>query len=235
MVNIVDYDHAPIRPAPAPVPHTALIFYQSEGELMAVTRHSVSNSGHIGLGEIVDSNALSELVLSNTIADTGRLIPHNVLLNNGKHIIWHTKRQQRSMWIRQDRPRRLSVEYPPLLFVSSIDGRDVRIFGLPSNSRPTLTTRLYHAPLANIYEDGRLCQGTATLPSSVTLDNLADCESCLFDSQFTHINHSKTLKGCETSKKHFDYWVAKSKTREKVKASEMIFIGRLDNVLRGVL
>ena len=65
-----------------------------------------------------------------------------------------------------------SIIYPALLFCLEKDKQEepngLIVFALPSNQRPNENTHLYHAPLMNIYSNGVVCQGNATLPKKIT-------------------------------------------------------------------
>lgn len=90
-----------------------------------------------------------------------------------EHILYGTNTPGRTvvMWYRPGMKRSLNFSshlgikgdsfiYTPACLYLVIN-RNLYIFGLMSNERPTLSTKLYNAPYFNIYSDGRVCLGTA--------------------------------------------------------------------------
>ena len=58
------------------------------------------------------------------------------------------------------------------------------VFALDSDARPTPETRLYRAPHCNVYDDGRVCTGTAPLPARSDPTLWMDM---FYHSRFTHL------------------------------------------------
>ena len=220
------------KPAPLPVPHTALVLYGVNNDVGAITQHKIVK-GALGNGHLISPTAVHKQLLEATQSEHPNnlnLLPANVLKANQQSIMWYQKRQKRFMWFRINgkATHSVMVEWPPLLFEVNLSRKSFKIFALASNSRPHLNTRLYHAPLMNIGADGVLCQGTARIPKTVTVSNLSDCEACLYDSIFTHVNHLNTLAGKSVSNEdHVAFWVEKSETKSRVTVRELAFVGRL--------
>lgn len=228
----------------------ALVFYQCtsdrHGAIISATKHSVNENNELGLGTIISPSSIAEEF--NAIGNGSKdsfisLLPPNILIDDNKTLMWHTKRRLYPMWFRNSVENvSYNVEWPPLLFIvnkSNITtGGQIRIFALPSDSRPQNTTRIYNAPLMNIGATGSLCLGSAFLPSRINATTISECEAVLFDSQFSHVNHSKTIKGCSCSVKHERFWKelsgAKDDKPRRVRVSDMIYTGlRLSDLLEG--
>jgi hypothetical protein len=63
-------------------------------------------------------------------------------------------------------PRRLKLPMPGLIFICS-PGRPPKVYA--AKRRPTsLEDVIYHAPLFNVFSDGRTCPGTHKYPESIT-------------------------------------------------------------------
>ncbi len=77
--------------------------------------------------------------------------------------------------------------WPPLVFVA-VRGKGLSVFALAANERPCADTELMVAPCFNMYEGGRMCQGSVPMPSSPSLDNTEAYERAFFDSTFGHGN-----------------------------------------------
>jgi PRTRC genetic system protein B len=54
-----------------------------------------------------------------------------------------------------------TVNIPAMLFV--LQNTSLYLFALMDDTRPVLQTKLYHAPFYNIYDDARVCMGTAPI------------------------------------------------------------------------
>ena len=117
------------------------------------------------------------------------------------------------------------------------------VFALPSNQRPNENTHLYHAPLMNIYSNGVVCQGNATLPKKII--SIAECmndvEKTVLASNFTHVNLEKTLNAKEvvTTQNLLAFWSAKANTKSlrnaKVRMRELTRFMRLGEFLSSAL
>lgn len=226
----------------------ALVFYQCtsdrHGGIISATKHSVNDKNELGLGTIISPNSIAEefYALDNDSKDSFiSILPPNILIDENKTLMWHTKRRLYPMWFRNS-VENVShyVEWPPLLFIvdksRNSTGGKMRVFALPSDSRPQSTTRIYNAPLMNISATGSLCLGSAFLPSKLNASTISECEAALFDSQFTHVSHSKTIKGCSCSVKHERFWKelggSKVDMPRRVRVSDMIYTGlRLSDLI----
>ena len=237
MVSVRQYEHSPTPPPPTPEAHTAIVFYGIRGDrqITAVTRHRVNN-GTLGLGEVINGDELAETVLQSNVTDSTSqftLMPENIILDNHKFLIWYTKRKVMPMWFRTNRTFSVDVEWTPLLFIADKQSSSLRMLALANNSRPHLNTRLYYAPLMNIYHNHTLCQGTARLPEKVDSSCIDDCVATLTESVFTHVNHSDTLKSrtSVTNEEHIAFWKNKAKNNDRVRASELEYAGRLSEFM----
>ncbi|HCV01183.1 MULTISPECIES: hypothetical protein [Pseudoalteromonas] len=90
-----------------------------------------------------------------------------------RYSIWHKLSHKGIFWyISYNAKTNFSIIYPALLFCLEKDKQEepngLIVFALPSNQRPNENTHLYHAPLMNIYSNGVVCQGNATLPKKIT-------------------------------------------------------------------
>lgn len=225
-------------------PSFAVVFYEScsDKTIVSATRHQVNKNNTLSIGRVISASQIC-----NTFSDLNvgkdrssfECFPESVLYESADLLVWYKKRFVGDMWFRLGKnPERLVVEWPPLLFIARKASPCLRVFALGSNKRPTKDTKLYHAPLMNIDAQGRLCQGTATLPRQITIGTISRSEETLLESQFTHVNHEHTLKIESTNSKHFAFWKAKSKKRkspaQRVKVSELADTNcRLENIFKG--
>jgi hypothetical protein len=64
--------------------------------------------------------------------------------------------------------------------------QSMNVYALDSTvTRPTMDTPLCFAPCANIFRQGNLCLGSATLPKRLTVTELGEAENTLLLSRYT--------------------------------------------------
>jgi len=198
-------------------PRFAVVFHEDDdtNKIVCATRHQINTNNTLSLGRVVSASHISKAFSELNTGQSKQIVswlPESVLCDSSEYLVWYKRRFVGEMWFRVgSKPESFTVEWPPLVFVANKSHRSLRVFTLPSNNRPTGRTRLYHAPLMNINSHGILCQGTAALPSQICIETIHHCESTLFDSQFTHVNHEFTLRKETSNKQHLDYWKGKAK------------------------
>lgn len=216
-------------------PEFAVVFYALQGrkDVVAATRHSIGSDRKLSLGRVVSAPALikqiQKLGQAND-APANTILPPTVLVANTECLAWYAPRFIGDMWFRLgSEPKALRVEWPTLLYIADPAKRQLRVFALAKGSRPSAKTKVYHAPLMNINGEGELCLGTATLPANVAVDTISACEAAVVESQFTHVNHERTLKGRPENADHFAFWKSKAGSKKmppsRVRASEMVSSG----------
>jgi len=203
---------------------------------MVCIRHKRKQNGNFGLGAPVDIDTLRELLTTDN-QSTMEILPEKVLINNSRVAVWWSARQKRRMFIRtNDHTIMLNVIYPSLIWGVNKHSRTLHISAI-ANKRPTMISKLFHAPLMNIDGNGLVCQGSATIPQVDNINQkvIESIETCIFDSNFTHTNHDQTLRGKETST--FDqikYWKKKGDDNSIPRLNDLYqkgtvadFIGRI--------
>lgn len=190
-------------------PLFALVFHQYDREVL-VTRHAIRRNGQIAPGSLATNESVEEVLrLLNGQPRARRLLPRNVLLSLPNETLWYRPAQRRSMWFSRGQTQQaLTVPWPALLFHAR-DG-SLRIAALRAASkRPDENTRLYHAPLMNIYANGSLCLGNIAAPPC-DLSGMAEWEAAIYDTLFTHTNHRNTLRFATEPKDdniaHYRFW-----------------------------
>ena len=117
-----------------------------------------------------------------------------------------------SMWSRSvesnGKPKILQIPFPPCLFVFDVSGRKLimtKVFALQA-LLSTENDDLYSFPFGNIYDDNKVCWGTAKLPAIQNPMNLISVISVFLDSNFNgdlfHLHGIKT----ETGDRIDDFW-----------------------------
>lgn len=239
MVAVYKVKHEPgstgIRPT------FAIVMYNDDrsGHTVCATRHQVRENNTLSLGRVISAAQVAKVFAGlNTGQSTvsSQILPESVLVDSPDRLVWYKRRFVGEMWFRVgQKPECLVVEWTPLLFMADKERMTLRVFALGTNSRPGPETRLYHAPLMNINSYGNLCQGSAQLPTDISVVTIGACESSLIASQFTHVNHDHTLRAETSNAQHVDFWRKKSRTKttnaQRVRARELCPAVRLVDLL----
>ncbi len=201
----------------------ALVFHESgggntydRGKASLITRHPVHQSPEgpvIGAGSLLsltDQEILRDILNNNTEAGSV-LLPANMLVSSSRRLVWHVPAAVRTMYLNiNTRIKRLKVPWPAL--VMRVDSGTLYVAALSASSRPNDKTKLYRAPLANVYHDGRVCTGDADIPGGWRIAHMKSWESVIFDTAYSHINNPVTLRlgGSGNNQvndaQHFAFW-----------------------------
>jgi PRTRC genetic system protein B len=90
---------------------------------------------------------------------------------------------------------------PNLLYC--VDGNDLFVYAMKKDGRPDEKTKLYRAPFHNIYDDGEVCLGNASVkkPSDKTfLSVIKYWEDMFWLSEFSHLNGASNPTKTELKK-----------------------------------
>jgi len=168
-----------------------------------------------------------------TGSDAPCLLPETVFVSNRRMFAWTSPSRYAPMWFSiNGRQWANRVWWPNLVWIASKEQRRLKVFAVGRSSRPTLETILYHAPLMNIGDDGDLCEGSAKLPRRLDESRIGDIEACIYDSNFTHVNHEHTIKGCRGNRGHVAFWRQKEKMNTPIRVAELVRKGTLGEVLK---
>lgn len=119
-----------------------------------------------------------------------RLLDPTVLLADCDRLCWYRPSARRTwFWKTQNQDLNTlngrEALHPTLLFVAK-EPRDLYVYALASDERPTLKTPIYRAPYWNIWQSGHLCEGAFKLPENFGIGGIARWESAFFDTHFSH-------------------------------------------------
>jgi PRTRC genetic system protein B len=146
---------------------------------------------------------------------TPAFLPENMLAHDPRVMAWWTPVQRRPIFFRTGTAidKRLDgrhVTHPALMFIARppVGGIDqLRVYALIDNCRPVPESRLYRAPYFNLYDSGLMCSGTAKLPDSPHVSNLAEWESAFFETSFVHTNAKAGSTLTEHEGGHNQLWL----------------------------
>lgn len=222
---------------PQSTPHLAVVFHQCNDlydrpSIIGATKHKIVD-GVIQSGRFASLHEVRELFHEKTDrASTPTILPSNVLIDSPETLMWHKKSFKAQMWFRtQANSENFNVVWCNLLFIVNKTKSRLHVYALASGSRPDMETRVYQAPLMNIYQSGLVCQGTAKLPDEIGVDHITEIEDTIIKSNFTHVNHNHCLKAHTTTSSLIKYWRNLSKSNAKVKASDLRYISSLGDLI----
>lgn len=219
----------PTKPLQAQV---ALVFH-SNGHNSVVSRHSIKD-GKIRQGTVVSMQHTMALVkgLAKTTNYNNTAITlndPNLLFESVDRLVWFKPSVYAPMWFSNSNKPAIShkVNWPNLIIDVNKRNKTMRICATATSTRPTLSKKVYLAPLWNLSSNGSFCLGAARLPDNIDVGAIAECEACIFDSQFTHSNTSDLFKGDNGRRSYLKKIAVMSKEKGKFKASDL-------NVMDGI-
>lgn len=171
--------------------------YSSSGTTLMATLHDICNEGtkakprvEIRTGTPITREALFAVLksLGDKHALSADLIPENLLSYSSGHQLWWRPAGNTQVFFKCKElgTRGAMVPHPALVFLV-INGR-YWVFALKESKRPGRDTELFHAPYFNVYDDGAVCMGSASIPKDITSEHIKEMEDSFFNSSFTHIN-----------------------------------------------
>ncbi len=179
----------------------ALLFHTHDNKLQAVTAHGVATRSK-GL-QIMPGRPLSpedELSVVNLLQrpeTEGKgltFLPEHILLQDRFSTLWWVPSSIRPMYLHPTSGKRktIKVRWPTLALYAV--NRKLYIVGLEKDERPTPSTKVFHAPLANVWQTSQICTGGAKLPISCDTSSIPEWEDVVFATGFSHKNHDVAIR-----------------------------------------
>lgn len=184
-----------------PRPILAVLFHGRDEELTMVTVHQVNaeygKAPVIKSGKILtpqDEAEMARLLLKpEESVNEVQIFPENLLHLSRHSVAWHVAGRRRPMLLRNSEGQLqvLDVIWPNLVFHSAYGELRVATY---TGDRPKAADLLFHAPLANVFADTRVCLGSASIPATSRLEDIPAFEAAMFESAFTHQNHQEAIR-----------------------------------------
>jgi PRTRC genetic system protein B len=195
-------------------PTSALVFYQNEErnkEIYVEHFDMDSNGNPINAHPLTNIEAKTSAKALNLNTEKEEMqdflkpisiLPTNILyINPNKdkgNVIWYTKSKKRQLFFTENLEiPNGTAEVPAMLWFAN--KRNLTVFALSSNRRPTAKTTLFYAPFFNVYENGNVCMGTVNvdIQKSTSLEEFTEkWENYFFNSYFSHLmNEHNPVKG----------------------------------------
>lgn len=223
--------------------HTALIFssvlpasigYSSRVPM--VVRHGITmvdgrpvmDVGHLVHEDDVDD--LLRLLRSDQATSRSPFLPADLVGLSSGFAAWCVEGRRRRMWFRfGGKSTALNVVWPHLVIAAAHDRVHVCAVAKPVVRGQDV--RVFHAPLMNIYDTGRVCMpGSARVAPG--LDGRDAAQQVVFDTAFSHVNHTRTLRGGRGKAREVDtfalhaYWKARARAATPPPVGDMVPMGR---------
>jgi PRTRC genetic system protein B len=200
----------------------ALLVHADQDDRVSATRYILTSHRieHTPTGPLIaegrlltptDQRALIEALLGALSGSESAYLPPEVLAYSAAQLAWFIPSRIAPMWFRVGANcLSYTVPWPALVF--RVNSRGLAIAALSGSRRPRARTRLFHAPLMNVYADSMLCAGNSPLPPTWTLADRAAYENVVFATNFSHVNHERTLRTASNAKittaAHVRFWRA---------------------------
>jgi len=208
--------------------------YSFSGSSLTLTVHDIKDTDKgavMGVGRIMSEADKQELkdYLNGEHNIRDCWIPENVMMLNSSQMVWYKPAHKRMMHFKvKGKSHAVELMWPSLIFQATPHG--LRVAAYAGKGRPKLDQPLYHAPIWNIYSDGRLCTGSADTTSIISVESMKIWETAIYDTIFTHSNHVNVIAH-HTKKQKFapvsdarylKFIKAKAKKGEAFKAKDMV-------------
>lgn len=192
--------------------HAILLYAKDRSEALFASVHPVSEDENGGIkieaGQPATTSGLRALF---NALDPARVeLPtffDGKILSRGPHwMMWWVKPQQRQVWFKAEKvgTRNAVTPHPGLVFAVSPNGW--QIFAVKGNRRPTARSVLYQAPYFNVWDSGKICEGSADVPKGQAAAMPEKWEKAFFESVFTHPNVHAPMKLVMHKKGPADFW-----------------------------
>ena len=156
------------------------VTYVSEHKVVIENGKAIIQEGQ-ALGENQLRSALAKLTSTQGLRDLQWADEFSVCQSSSLQC-WWTPAQRRWMHFESAGLKcSMPANNPALLWISQ--AKQLLVFALKENAKPEKGTALYHAPLYNVYEDGKVCHGT--MNQGEDRDAWVDA---FYASTFTHAN-----------------------------------------------
>lgn len=122
------------------------------------------------------------------------LLPANVLAHSSQHLCWYVKSQKKTMWFTEATgiaSCKIMINWPNLILTVCRD--ELFISAYCGSRRPSSKTKLYHAPLMNVFDNCSLCMGDSIPPKENPIACMDEWEEAVFNTRFSHINDETPL------------------------------------------
>lgn len=134
-----------------------------------------------------DKDSLVDVLLN--ADDVVEFISPSILVKSRRMLVWYTQPQVIDVLFREVSHQ---APIPGLIFIATYG--KLRCYAFTGDSRPTPETKLFYAPLGNMYESGSFCTGNCVTPKDVSINSIPGWEQFVLQCVNTHTGGKTVLK-----------------------------------------
>jgi PRTRC genetic system protein B len=132
-------------------------------------------------------------------------LPETLLAETPSSMTWfRPPTRTRMHWLVTKEGEWLDAILPGLIF--HVQDNVLCVAAYEGHARPNASTKVYHAPLGNVFDDTRVCIGNAQLPWRGGYESMEAWERVLLSTNFTHPNHHLVLRGGADTAQLIAFW-----------------------------
>jgi len=216
------FDQAPPRVVSAFLLYGARHQYGGGTKAQYATVHDVTDDGAASKllpGRLLTRSDIDALAKGlNSHEQLTHWVDASLLATGGGRLVWFTPPGKRTKFFDTSANSAVEIKGHGLLAVPGLvwmaTGQTLYVYATKAQGRPEKDEQLYQAPFFNVWSRGKVCIGTASLPTEERALDPKSWEACFFGSRFTHPNFSEAdrlLKGDPAK-----YWSQQLKRPSKV-------------------
>ena len=175
-----------------------LIYESSEGAFATVHGIVTAKDGSTSLkaGEAITHGALASMVLAlGKSVQIGQFLPENILSVGLNSLVWWVPQSSQRTWFKCHNNELIGEESaitPQPALVFGINEGNWMVFAVKGNKRPTPDTPLFIPPHFNVWNSGKICVGTVSVPKDYSASTTEAWNKAFFGSAYSHPNiHGK--------------------------------------------
>ena len=197
-----------------------LAYHHTKSDRLEFTVHPVIEAANKGTFTLGAGRAFSEEDKENLIdimlnVDSEvEFIDLRILVKSRQMLVWYNPPQKTEISFKSsDFSGNIETLIPGLIFIAT-PGK-LRCYSYKGKSRPTPDTKLYWAPLGNMYESGSFCTGNCDTPKDNSIASIAAWERFVLECTNTHTGNVQVLKSASGFKQMVEFYQALSSGETK--------------------
>lgn len=180
-------------------PKAAIVVFAAQGQHPYIEYYEMDGAGcpvNPRPLTVKEAQSLSKALDTRQQAGKAFLRPEGLLSPNILHIdsaadgsvLWYTSPQKQKLYFSESLGlESAAVSLPALVWKA--DKKHLSVFALKGKNRPKDSTRLYHAPFFNLYQNGNVCMGNVDvrIREAASLEEFVSAwQKYFFGSYFSH-------------------------------------------------
>ncbi|MDF9399070.1 hypothetical protein [Vibrio sp. 1180_3] len=193
-----------------------------------VTAYDIDLQNKISNARVVNRDDLIDALKTANHSNGLDILDPRILVSTPSTMVWTYKPSKYQPLYYRHNNRTFAKPILWCTFIFKYHQGRLSVCVAPNGKRPTVNTRVYCAPLPNVYQSGKICLGTCQLPTTGNIDEISEA---YFNSTKTHMN-SNGLFRKKKSLGNTDYYAwLQSKVETPIRVSELAVYGTLNNFI----